>query len=607
MKWLRKFFVTLLLLLILAIIVIYIVVQTHWGTKQLNQWLNRQGHYEISIESIGHNWLQPATLTLNNVNIHDQQSAFSLNANTVNLDLKWQHLLTPRNLHRLTLQQGKLILAGDQLPPLLQADILQLNQMNIQLENPHTQIKGENITGGITPWMPAAGNPFGNGQYQFSASTMSFNGIPFEKVIMQGSYQNKTLTIDTFGAAFLQGAISGDGRQLPDGSWRWNNLLISNIRWQSPMTLSTLQEKTRHLPAIHVKDLNITNAKLQGKNWSVDYLDTTIKNLGLVNGSWEAKDGLIDFNVMNMAFNNAQFSNTLGQLHFSGDTFTVAHLTTHYQKGLFNIQSEWDRKNRQLTFSNSSVTGLVYDLPPTWRNDIKNAAPEWISGLKLNDISVNNTLLIDVNPDFPFQLTTLSGHVDTMNILKNGRWGLWEGQASLQAASGTFNKIEITRPYLQLHATNDKLTIDKLNAFNGHGLLQASSSAEQQTAQKPFVLNFKGMKADLGILPRWGWIPLNIQGEGNFSLAITGNLSADDIKGTINGTLTAEDKSSNKDSQSIAQGLILSSNCSPAGAVDGAAIAHPTAPSTEVHTAEAGNTSAESETAESKTCPKIKL
>ncbi|MDC9620710.1 AsmA family protein [Xenorhabdus sp. XENO-7] len=603
MKWLRKFFVTLLLLLILAIIVIYIVVQTHWGTKQLNQWLNKQGHYKISIESISHSWLQPATLTLNNVNIHDQQSVFSLNANTVNLDLKWQHLLTPRNLHRLTLQQGKLILASDQLPPLLQADILQLNQMNIQLETPHTQIQGENITGGITPWMPAAGSPFGNGQYQFSASTMRFNGIPFEKIIMQGSYQNKTLTIDTFGAAFLQGAISGDGRQLSDGSWRWNNLLISNIRWQSPMTLSTLQEKTRHLPAIHVKDLNITNAKLQGKNWSVDYLDTTIKNLGLVNGSWEAKDGLIDFNVMNMAFNNAQFSNTLGQLHFSGDTFTVAHLTTHYQKGLFNIQSEWDRKNRQLTFSNSSVTGLVYDLPPTWRNDIKNAVPGWISGLKLNDISVNNTLLIDVNPDFPFQLTTLSGHVDTMNILKNGRWGLWEGQASLQAASGTFNKIEITRPYLQLHAIDDKLTIDKLSAFNGHGLLQASGSAEQQTAQKPFALNFKGMNADLGILPRWGWIPLTIQGEGNFSLAITGNLSADDIKGTINGTLTAEDKSSNKDSQSIAQGLILSRSCSPAGAVGGATIA----PSTETHTAETGNTSAESETAESKTCPKIKL
>ncbi|MDE9567091.1 AsmA family protein, partial [Xenorhabdus bovienii] len=111
-----------------------------------------------------------------------------------------------------------------------------------------------------------------------------------------------------------------------------------------------------HLPAIHVKDLNITNAKLQGQNWSVDYLNSTIKNLGLVNGSWDGEDGLIDFNVMNMSLNNAQLSDTLGKFRFSGDTFTIANLTTHYQKGLFNIQTKWDRKNRLLTLKDSSVT-----------------------------------------------------------------------------------------------------------------------------------------------------------------------------------------------------------------------------------------------------------
>ncbi|WP_232370041.1 AsmA family protein [Xenorhabdus lircayensis] len=595
MKWLGKFVVTLLLLLILAIIVIYVVVQTHWGTKQVSQWFNKQGHYQVSIESINHSWLQPATLTFNQVDIRDKQSPFSLSANTVNLDFKWQHLLTPQNLHRLTLQQGTLTLSGNQFPPPLQADILQLNQMNIQLNNPNTHIQGENITGGIAPWIPTVKNPFGNGQYQFSASAIHLNGIPVENVIMQGSYQNNALSIDSFGATFLRGAISGDGQRLSDGSWRWNNLLISDIRWQSPMTLNALKGKISHLPAIHVKDLNITNAKLQGQNWSVDYLDSTIKNLGLVNGSWDAEDGLIDFNVMNMMLNDAQFSDTLGKFRFSGDTFTIANLTTHYQKGLFNIQSQWDRKNRQLTLKDSSVTGLLYILPSTWINYFKNPAPEWISGLKLNDITINNTLLIDTNPSFPFQLTTLSGHVDTLDILKNGKWGLWNGQAFLQTAGGTFNKVEIVRPYLQLHTTDGKITIDKLNAFTRDGLLQITGTAEQQTAQTPFNLNFKGMNADLNILPQWGWVPLNIQGAGNFSLSITGDLSADDVKGTINGTLVAEDKSSDKESQSIEQGLISTSRCSPTthSPVDNPEAEHST---TDNHS-----------TTERQTCAKIKL
>ncbi|OTA15582.1 hypothetical protein Xvie_02664 [Xenorhabdus vietnamensis] len=605
MRWLGKSFVALLLLLVLAIIVIYFAVQTHWGAKQLSRWLNKQGHYQVSIESISHNWRQPATLTFDHINLRDTQGPFSLTAKTINLDFKWQHLLSLKNLHRLTLQQGELTLSGNQFPLPLQADILQLNQMDIQLDSPNTHIQGKNITGGITPWAPAVDNAFGNGKYQFSAGTVRLNDIPVENVVMQGSYQNKALTIDSFGATFLQGSISGDGQQLPDGSWQWNNILVSNIRWQTPLTLDKLKEKISHLPVMYVNDLNITNAKLQGQNWSVDYLDGTIKNLGLDNGSWNARDGLIDFSVANMALGNAQFNDTLGKFRFSDDTFTIANLTTHYQKGLFNIQSEWDRKNRLLTLKNSSVTGLLYVLPSTWLNYIKKPAPEWISGLKLHDIAINNTLLIDTNPGFPFQLTTFAAHIGSMDILKNGKWGLWNGQASLQAAGGTFNKVEVARPYLQLHATDDKISIDKLNSFTSEGLLQATGAVEQHTTQMPFNLSFKGMNADLETLPQWGWRPLKIQGEGNFSLTITGDLSADDVKGTINGTLVAEDKSSEKESQSIKQGLISTSRCIPTAhssvnnqiPVDNPEADHSTT----------GHHSTENQTGENQTCVKIKL
>ncbi|WP_233420526.1 hypothetical protein [Xenorhabdus nematophila] len=265
MKWLGKSFAALLLLLIMAIIVIYFVIQTHWGAKQLSQWIDRQGHYQVNIESISHSWLQPASLTLNHVDIRDKQSPFSLNAKVINLDFKWQHLLNLQDLRRLTLQQGTLTLSGNPFPPPVNADILQLNQMNVQLSNDNIHIQGENITGGITPWIPGMKNPFGHGQYQFSASVIRLNDIPVENIIMQGSYQDNILNIDSFGATLLKGAISGDGQRLSDGSWRWNNLLISDIRWQSPMTLRAIKEKVSHLPAVYVKDLNITNAKLQGK------------------------------------------------------------------------------------------------------------------------------------------------------------------------------------------------------------------------------------------------------------------------------------------------------------------------------------------------------
>jgi hypothetical protein len=556
-------------MLILVMIVAYTAVQTHWGAKKISQWFSQQGHYQVSIESIEHSWLRPMVLILNNASISDKQSAFSLNANTVDLDFKWQSLSAFTHLHKLTLQDGRLTLSGHQFALALQADILQLDKIDVQLITPHMKIQGKNIVGGITPWKPDAHALLGSGQYQFSASSVSIDGIPFDKVVMQGSYQDNNFVINSFGAEFLHGSISGNGQQSTDGGWNWDHILINDIRWQSPMTLAALAEEVRHLPAIHIKDFNLTNAKLQGKNWSADYLNTSIKGLGLVNGQWQAEDGLLDFNAMNMSFNEAQFSDILGQFRFSGDIFTIANLTTHYQKGLFNIKAQWDRRNRLLTLNDSSVTGLVYALPTAWRNTIKSPAPAWISALKINNASINNTLLIDTHPDFPFQLTTLSGHIDTMDILKNGHWGLWNGQASLQAASGTFNKIEVTRPYLQLHATDSKIVIDKMNTFTGDGLLQFSGFVEQLTPQKPFQLGFKGMNVSLNILPQWGWKPLNIHGNGSFSLDITGSLSADNIKNTISGTLTAEervagDKSPQKESQSIEHGMISTDSC-PSG------------------------------------------
>ncbi|WP_186435647.1 AsmA family protein [Xenorhabdus innexi] len=567
MKWLRKGFAVLLLLLMLAIIAVYFVAQTHWGAKQLSTWLNKQSHYQINIENIDHSWQQPMTLMLKNVNVSDKQGSFSLNADSVDLSFKWQSPTKLANLRKLTLQDGKLILSGSAFTPALKADVLQLNNMDVQLTTAQSQVQGKNIVGGITPWSPDENMPFGSGQYQLSASNISINDLSFDKVVMKGSYQDNNLVINSFGAEFLQGLISGNGQRLADGSWSWDNILINDIRWQSPMTLAVLTEKTRSLPAIHIKDLNLTNAKLQGKDWSADYLNTSIKGLGLANGQWQAEDGLIDFNAMNMTFNEDQFKDILGQLSFSGDLFTIDNLTAHYQKGLFNIKAQWDRQNHQLTLNDSSVTGLIYSLPSQWRDYIKNPAPEWISALKLNNVSINNTLLIDTNPDFPFQLTTLSGYVDTLDILKNGHWGLWNGKASLQATSGTFNKIEIFRPYLQLHTADDKVIIDKLNTFSGDGLLQLNGFIEQLAAQKPFQLSLKGMNVNLGVLPQWGWIPLHLHGDGNFSLAITGNLSADNIKSTINGTLTAEDKNADKESQSINQGVISTDNC-PAGQSD---------------------------------------
>lgn len=560
MRWLGKSLVTLLLLVILAVITVYVVMQTNWGTHQLSQWLSHHSRYRVQIGNIEHNWSQPGTLAFSNIVISNQQQTFILAAQVVAFDFNWQQLTSPRHFHRLLLQQGQLTIKGQQQSLPFSANILQLNQMAIQSENASWQIQGQNITGGITPWNPQSNTLAGNGEFQFSADKLNFNDISLEKVIIRGDNQQNTLTLRSFGATLAQGAVSGNGQRLPDGSWQWDNLLISNIRWQTPMTLEALLLKASKLPAVSIKDLSLTNAKLEGKNWSANYLDISVKNVGLANGNWQAKEGIIDFNVMDTTLNDLHFTDVIGHLLLTGNELTISNLTSRWEKGLFHVKGQWNHQTKQFNITNATVAGLTYTLPQNWHQLLKKSLPKWISGFSINELTISNSLLIDINPDFPFQLTALSGYIYDMELLKEGKWGIWRGSSNLNATSATFNKVELRRPYLKLHTEGNKLILDQLDASVDDGLLKVKGTVDQQV-QKPFTLDFRGIDADLAILPQWRWVPLKLQGKGNFTLLIQGDLAADDIKSTIDGSLTATDKQSGSETQVINKGQISTPNC----------------------------------------------
>ncbi|WP_262499902.1 AsmA family protein [Photorhabdus heterorhabditis] len=560
MRWLGKSLVTLLLLLILAVVTVYVVMQTNWGAHQLSQWLSNNSRYQVQISKIKHSWSQPKTLAFSDIVMSNKQHTFTLAAQVASFDFNWQQLTAPRHFHRLLLQQGQLTIKDQRQSLPFSANILQLNQMAIQSENADWQIQGQNITGGITPWNPQPNELSGNGKFQFSANKLNLNGIPLEKVIMQGDSQQNTLIIRSLGATLAQGSISGNGQRLPDGSWQWDNLLISNVRWQTPMTLEELWLKVSQLPAISIKDLSLTNAKLEGKNWSANYLDASVKNIGLTNGSWQAKEGIIDFNVMDTTLNDLHFTDAIGHLRLAGNELHISNLTTRWEKGLFHAKAQWDHQTKQLNITNATVVGLSYTLPENWHQSLKESLPKWISEFSINQLTINNSLLIDINPDFPFQLTALNGHIDDMKLLKEGKWGIWNGSSNLSATSATFNKVELHRPYLKLHTEGNKLILDQLDASIDDGLLKAKGTIDQQV-HKPFTLDFQGIDADLVILPHWKWVPLKLQGKGNFTLRIQGDLSADDVKSSINGILDATDKQSGKETQTINKGQISTMGC----------------------------------------------
>ncbi len=55
--------------------------------------------------------------------------------------------------------------------------------------------------------------------------------------------------------------------------------------------------------------------------------------------------------------------------------------------------------------------------------------------------SASAQLVIDIDPAFPWQITALDGYTaQSTELVQHHQWGVWSGNATLNAAAATFNK-----------------------------------------------------------------------------------------------------------------------------------------------------------------------
>lgn len=49
--------------------------------------------------------------------------------------------------------------------------------------------------------------------------------------------------------------------------------------------------------------------------------------------------------------------------------------------------------------------------------------PAWLNSLTLKKFSASRNLVIDIDPNFPWQLTALDGYGANLGLVQNNQWG----------------------------------------------------------------------------------------------------------------------------------------------------------------------------------------
>ncbi|ECJ5868252.1 AsmA family protein [Salmonella enterica subsp. salamae] len=557
MKLIGRLLLYVLIACLVVIFGFYFLLQTRWGADHVSNWVSENSGYHLTFDVMDHRFSAPSHLLLENVTFGRDGKPATLVAKTVDIGLSIRQLTAPLHVDTILLQDGTLNISVQTAPFPFEADRLQLRNMALNSPGSEWRLSAQRVNGGIMPWRPEAGQVLGNkAQIQLSAGSLTLNDVPATNVLIEGSIDHNQVMLNTVGADMARGALTGVARRNADGSWVIENLRLNDIRLQSDKSLSEFFAPLTTVPSLQIGRLEVTDASLQGPDWAVTDLDLSLRNLTLHKEDWQSQEGKLSMNASEFIYGSLHLLDPILNAEFSPQGVALRQFTTRWEGGMVRTSGAWLREGKALILDDTAIAGLEYTLPENWKQLWMKPLPDWLNSLTLKKFSASRNLVIDIDPAFPWQITALDGYGANLELVQHHQWGVWSGNATLNAAAATFNRVDVRRPSLSLTANASTVNISDLSAFTGKGILEATASVSQ-LPQRQTQISLNGRGVPMDVLQQWGWPALPIAGDGNIQLTASGNIQADaPLKPTVNGQLHAVNAQKQQITQTMQAGVV---------------------------------------------------
>lgn len=557
MKLIGRLLLYVLIACLVVIFGFYFLLQTRWGADHISNWVSENSGYHLTFDVMDHRFSAPSHLLLENVTFGRDGQPATLVAKTVDIGLSIRQLTAPLHVDTILLQDGTLNISVQTAPFPFEADRLQLRNMALNSPGSEWRLSAQRVNGGVMPWRPEAGRVLGNkAQIQLSAGSLTLNDVPATNVLIEGSIDHNQVMLNTVGADMARGALTGVARRNADGSWVVENLRLNDIRLQSDKSLSEFFAPLTTVPSLQIGRLEVTDSSLQGPDWAVTDLDLSLRNLTLRKEDWQSQEGKLSMNASEFIYGSLHLLDPILNAEFSPQGVALRQFTTRWEGGMVRTSGAWLRESKALILDDTAIAGLEYTLPENWKQLWMKPLPDWLNSLTLKKFSASRNLVIDIDPAFPWQITALDGYGAKLELVQHHQWGVWSGNATLNAAAATFNRVDVRRPSLSLTANASTVNISDLSAFTGKGIPEATASVSQ-LPQRQTQISLNGRGVPMDVLQQWGWPALPIAGDGNIQLTASGNIQADaPLKPTVNGQLHAVNAQKQQITQTMQAGVV---------------------------------------------------
>lgn len=509
MKLIGRLLLYVLIACLVVIFGFYFLLQTRWGADHVSNWVSENSGYHLTFDVMDHRFSAPSHLLLENVTFGRDGQPATLVAKTVDIGLSIRQLTAPLHVDTILLQDGTLNISVQTAPFPFEADRLQLRNMALNSPGSEWRLSAQRVNGGVMPWRPEAGRVLGNkAQIQLSAGSLTLNDVPATNVLIEGSIDHNQVMLNTVGADMARGALTGVARRNADGSWVVENLRLNDIRLQSDKSLSEFFAPLTTVPSLQIGRLEVTDSSLQGPDWAVTDLDLSLRNLTLRKEDWQSQEGKLSMNASEFIYGSLHLLDPILNAEFSPQGVALRQFTTRWEGGMVRTSGAWLREGKALILDDTAIAGLEYTLPENWKQLWMKPLPDWLNSLTLKKFSASRNLVIDIDPAFPWQITALDGYGANLELVQHHQWGVWSGNATLNAAAATFNRVDVRRPSLSLTANASTVNISDLSAFTGSHCQRIATAAASGANQPERTRRTNGCATTVGlagITDCWRW------------------------------------------------------------------------------------------------------
>lgn len=507
---------TLLLMVILLTITLlhtrYLTPSTQWLTARL--WPERFTFSQVEYHYPLHFRFSNPTIALGKQTLPLQQLDIWLNPRFIKQG-KWQ-------VDSLLIDGGNFAsgLPRDAIPT--QWEIAHLALHNIDFAHHGLIARGVNLQIHRPQWLEEKQwLPYG--EIQLSAEQFYWQGEAINSLLIDAHYQPQDSTI--YGASFeWNGAqISGQAEQYPAG-WSLVNTTINQLN----VTEKTLDSLHSWWPMIqpylqHINSLDILHSHLSFHDIAMENINLSIENIDLYRSIWQQEEAYLSLNADKIQWQQLAWIEPAFQLTLEPQQVTIHNFNSQLLQGYMQFAGQLSPTHlhvEQLTLS--GIKWLDEPLPtPTWPNIFNQ-----IQRITLNQLRAHNLQIIQLAPPPVWQLSGLNVEGNQLEVMKQGHWGLWNGQLTLSANSASIADLIATQGIIEMQSQQGNWQLTRAFFPLPQGYIDLVAGWHFAKPSAPWYIELHTDSLPLKPFNAWLTLPFKLEAFADIELQLHG-LSGD--------------------------------------------------------------------------------